>query len=122
MKKISKILFIDDDPDFLNLASRLLKINNYDVQTAISGNHALKVISDTQFDLILCDVSMPDGDGPYLLSQLRKNNLLHSSHFVFLTGFQHNRNELLNLGAEDVLNKPFSIKAIMDLVRKFETT
>jgi two-component system nitrogen regulation response regulator NtrX len=57
------ILLVDDDPNFLELLSRFLQQEGYDVKTAANGWEALLVLDQDPIDLILLDVMMPGMDG-----------------------------------------------------------
>ena len=74
-RPVRRVLVVDDDPDMLRLFERMLGLceGNLQVETASSGKQALEVLGTTHFDVMLLDVLMPDGDGWYVLEQVRAN-------------------------------------------------
>lgn len=81
-----KILIVDDDREFLRLATaNLKKTNIYEVKVGFSGNVVLSLALEFKPDLILLDVLMPDMDGGEVASQLRAHPELKDIRVVFLT-------------------------------------
>ncbi len=68
----SKILVIDDEPDFRELIQSQLEIQGYSVLTAGDGEAGLELAIKESPDLIICDIRMPNRDGYSVLSTLRK--------------------------------------------------
>ena len=67
----AKVLLVDDEPSLRAVYPQVLA-HDYDVSVAASGREALAVLVDRpDFDVILCDLSMPDMDGPALYDALR---------------------------------------------------
>jgi CRP-like cAMP-binding protein/ActR/RegA family two-component response regulator len=87
----------------------ILKLANYEVITANSGQAGIELVQETNPDLILCDVMMPDLDGYGVLHVLTKVPSTANIPFIFLTA----KNDLkdfrtgMNLGADDFITKPF---------------
>lgn len=112
-----KILIVDDEPDILELVSETLQDHGYFVETAKSGNQALQKTSIQNYDLIVSDIMMPDGDGIYLVDELKK--LHEKSPYIFImTGFSnYSKQEALNKGVNEVFQKPFNFS---DFVQKVD--
>lgn len=80
------LLIVDDEIGLARGLARLLRRDGYSVDTASNGRQALVMLETQKYDLLLCDLRMPELDGPglYRAVALRWPYLL--SHFVFLTG------------------------------------
>ena len=86
-KNIS-ILLVDDEPFILNLTSKILNNLGYEnLKTAQDGNSALLklVTSNSPFDLIICDMNMPEMDGITMLKRLHNDFSLPEANIVMLT-------------------------------------
>jgi len=101
-----KILVIEDDSVTLSLISILLKSANYDVAEANNGKEGLETLLESDFDLVLCDIEMPEIDGYTVLKSARKSGF--KKPFIFLSGRDKREDHQggMNLGADDYLTKP----------------
>lgn len=108
-----KILVVDDEPDMLELLQYLFKKFNFSVHTASSGNEAWEFLKDdNDFNLVLTDVRMPNGDGVELAKKIRAKNPTKPS-ILFMSGFSDLLNEeIYNIGAEGKFTKPFDNNAV----------
>ncbi len=108
MKK--RILFIDDEPNFLEGLKRMLhrQCNVWDVYSTHSVDAALDEISKVAFDAVISDVTMPGKDGFELLRILKDSETTKDIPVVILTGRDdHNlKSRALEMGATDLLSKP----------------
>ena len=83
---ILKVFIIDDDKFLLNMYSIKFSKNNFEVDSATSGEEALKKLKGGYNpDIILLDIVMPGMDGFEILSHIRKDNLAPSASVVMLT-------------------------------------
>lgn len=105
-----KILVIDDEPDVLVLVERILQEENYLVRTAETAEDALKLIDEDLPTVVIADINLPGMNG------LDFFKLVRSKHpqipFVFLSGLTDEFDKVLGLelGAEDYITKPFSVR------------
>ena len=101
-----RLLLVDDEEMFLEYLSKRLISHNFQVTTCRSGEEALELISDADFDVAIIDVIMPGIDGIETLREIKKIRPLIEA--IILTGraFQEAGVEGLNLGAYDSLKKP----------------
>ncbi|MDR1104819.1 MAG: DNA-binding response regulator [Treponema sp.] len=109
-----RILIVDDDEDFLEMAESFLE-GDYETALAASGRGALELLAgDYTPDLILLDVSMPDMNGYETLRNIRALGNAAGVPVMFLTGVNETAAELrgLELGAVDYITKPF-VKEIL---------
>ena len=102
------ILLVDDDEDFLALASRWLKAD-YTVAALRSGQKALQYLEGDRPDLVLLDYEMPEMDGPAVLERIRAMPGLRSLPVVFLTGTDDRENIKR---AEDLRPEGFLLKTM----------
>lgn len=111
-----KILIVDDEPVIRENLTELLSEHGYEIKEAESGIAAMKLIDKERFDLIISDVKMPDGDGMFLLEEVRENCSYHPG-FILLTGFADiSVEQALNCGADLYLSKPNALDVLEDKV------
>ncbi|MFK7761880.1 MAG: response regulator [Roseobacter sp.] len=106
------LLIVDDDERIRMLLQKFLMRNGFLVTTARSADHARRILSGLDFDLIVLDVMMPGEDGMELTRSLRETNPVP---ILLLTakGDTTNRIEGLEAGADDYLPKPFEPKELL---------
>jgi DNA-binding response OmpR family regulator len=117
---MKKILVCDDDPVTLNIVCAKLKNENLgDVIQAIDGKQGIELVSGNHFDLIITDLQMPSQTGLdlslYVRKQLKKNTpiIVLSSE-----GLENVVLEAFEIGVNDFVTKPFSVKELIDKVKK----
>lgn len=112
------ILIVDDDIDLCEILSFNLSTQGYNVHVAHSALDALKLINNG-IDLILLDVMMPGMSGFEFARVLKDDSLWSSIPIIFLTAKDTEGDMLqgFNLGADDYIAKPFSIKEVMARVK-----
>lgn len=105
------ILTVDDADDILTSCHLALIDAGYLAYEANSVETAFQLAQRHVPDLILCDVNMPDGGGRELLKRIRNDPTMTSKQFVFMSGdsFDSSTRLAMELGADDVLTKPFSL-------------
>jgi signal transduction histidine kinase len=105
-----RILFIDDEQFVLDGFKRLLREfrHKWEMEFAISGKEALKMVQEKEFDAIITDIRMPEMSGLELLERLQADEKTKKIPVVILTGLDERtlKRQALNLGAVDLLNKP----------------
>ena len=83
---LERILIIDDEPSMVRALARLLARDGYIVATARNGRHALAALQGQGYDVILCDLRMPELDGRAFYTQLQQRAPLLCQRVIFLTG------------------------------------
>jgi len=107
-----KILVIEDDNAITSLLQRALKEEGYSVDVSNDALEGEYLALNFEYDLIILDWMMPQKDGIDILKVLRDNNI--KTPVIFLTAKDrvNDKVEALNLGADDYLTKPFSLKEL----------
>ena len=107
---MKRILFVDDEPNFLNGIRRMLRSerDTWDLHFAQSAQEGLDMAVETSFDVIVSDVQMPNMSGLDLVEALRADDRTKNTPVVILTGNAELdlKRRALDLGATDLLNKP----------------
>jgi len=109
-RDLSKILYVEDDPDIQVVAQMALEmVGGFTVSICSSGQEAIEKAANFQPDMILLDVMMPGMDGPTTLANLRTIEGLQSTPAVFMTAkvMPSDIERYKGLGAVDVIVKPF---------------
>ena len=110
MSELSRILYVEDDPDIQSVAQLALEaIGGFTVYLSASGADGLATAAREHPDLILLDVMMPGMDGPTTLAALRADPALAGIPVVFVTAKVQPTevSHLTSLGALGVVAKPF---------------
>jgi len=110
------ILIVDDELSVTNLLVYNLRKVNYQVRVATNGREALRLARETRPDLILLDVMIPEIDGLDVCRELRKTS---STPVIMITarGEEVDRIVGLELGADDYVCKPFSMRELMARIK-----
>ncbi len=116
MKK--RILVVDDEKDIVEVLQYNLRKEGYEVITAYTGKDALKKI-DKKTDLVILDVMMPEIDGIEVCRRIKADPVLERIPVIFLTAKNTEVDEILGLeiGADDYLIKPVSIRKILAKIK-----
>ncbi len=106
------ILIIEDDENINSLLCNILKQNGYEVQSVFNGWEGYELAMQNEYSLILMDLMLPMKSGEEILCGLRKKK---STPVIVLSAKNavYNRIELLRLGADDFICKPFDIDEVV---------
>jgi DNA-binding response OmpR family regulator len=114
----ARILIVEDSPLVTDAFSILLRESGYDVDVAGTIAEAVEVTKTRPADLILLDISLPDGDGLELLDQLREQKSLPKATLAMTGhGDSRTRQRCLDAGCAEVFLKPVGIS---ELLRRIE--
>ena len=118
MKQNARILVVDDEQDLLEILKFNLETEGYEVVTATSAEDALQ-LDIASFDLMLLDVMMGGMSGFAMARQLKDNPATAQVPIIFLTARDTENDTVtgFNLGADDYISKPFSLREVMVRVR-----
>jgi CheY-like chemotaxis protein len=114
------ILIIDDEPGIVSALAYLLRRDGYQVDTASNGRLALEKLQGGAYDLILCDLRMPELDGPGLYRELEEHLPHLLRRMIFLTGdtLSPEAREFLATAGVARLNKPFRAAEVRRAVQQ----
>lgn len=103
------VLVVDDTPDNIDILVETLK-GDYRVKAALNGQMALRITQESQPDIILLDVMMPEMDGYEVCRRLKADYLTRNIPVIFVTAKISVEDELygLEVGAVDYITKPIS--------------
>ena len=116
--KTTRILVVDDEEDLCEILRFNLEIEGYTVDTAFSAEDALQM-DLAVYDLLLLDVMMGEISGFKMAHMLQQDPQTASIPIIFLTA-KDTENDLLtgfNLGADDYISKPFSIRQVIARIK-----
>jgi DNA-binding response OmpR family regulator len=113
----NRILAVDDDRDILKVLKANLQLHEYEVDTADNWTKAQELISETPPDLILLDLTLPDGDGIEICRHLRKE--LPQIPIIMLTAKDKVSDKVIGLesGADDYVVKPFETLELLARIK-----
>lgn len=108
-----KILIIEDEAAIAKSIKNYFKANDVHCEEANNFKDALTKIDMYDYDCILLDLMLPDGDGFDLLRHLKKNNKTEGVIIISAKETLDSRLEGFNLGADDYLTKPFHLSELL---------
>ena len=116
----SKILVVEDEQDIRDLLVFNLQKNGFNVQAVDNGEKALSLIRTDNFDLILLDLMIPGISGFDLTRILKNDDETSEVPIIMLTakGEESDIVKGLEIGAQDYITKPFSLKVLMARISK----
>jgi two-component system response regulator HydG len=116
--KGKSILIVDDDQVILKSLKGVLNIEGYHVDTAGTGQEAIKKFQAKFYNLTLLDIKLPDMDGTKLLSNIHQTEPKMMK--IMVTGYPEldNAVQSLNLGADAYLMKPVNPKMLLKVVKE----
>ncbi len=114
------ILVVDDSPDNLAMISLDLQQQNYRVVTAINGEDAIKIAAQTNPDLILMDINLPELDGLAATRRIRDIDTLKGVPVVALTAFgtEGFQRAAYDVGVDGYLTKPIDLDRMHQLIAR----
>lgn len=112
-----KILIIEDEPELLELTKNALEKERYVVEVAANYRQAMEKIGVYDYECILLDIMLPDGDGLTLLNELKKMRKRDSVIIVSARGSVEDKIQGLELGADDYLAKPFHLSELIARIK-----
>jgi DNA-binding NtrC family response regulator len=113
-----KVLFVDDEEDFVRTMAERMQMRDLGGDVALSGAQALAMVEEEQPDVMVLDLRMPGMDGMEVLRRVKREH--PEVEVVVLTGHGsvQDEAEARRLGAFDYLQKPVDMAVLMETVRK----
>ncbi len=112
-----KILLVEDDRDIRKLLSLHLGDEGYTLDVAGDGQRGLELIGSNTYDLLILDIMLPGPDGLEILKKVRKKDRYTPVMMLTAKTSELDRVVGLELGADDYLTKPFSIRELLARVK-----
>lgn len=118
MKNKIDILAIDDEQVILDSIRKLCSLENWRVDTALDVKTALKKMSQISYELIICDIMLPEIDGFQFLKKAQEMN--NRTPIVITSGFASYQNAVKALynGALDFIPKPFTVEELLSVIMR----
>lgn len=112
-----KVLIVDDDEDLVELlVDAFERDGRFDIRTANNGFDAGMQVKEFRPDLVVLDVMLPDINGKEVCQRVRSDQTLESVQIICISGMveQDKVQDLRDAGANDFIQKPFNIDALME--------
>lgn len=106
------ILVVEDDPDINGLLHKMLQGRGYHVHSAFSGSEASMCLDQYDFHLVLLDLMLPGFTGEELITKIRAAKTMPII-VISAKGEQDTKIDVLQLGADDFITKPFDISEVI---------
>jgi two-component system, OmpR family, response regulator VicR len=116
-----RVVYIEDEPEMVDLVRLILKRKNYEVIGANGGREGLEMVRRLLPDVVLLDLMMPDMDGWEVYQQLKAEANTRDIPVIVITAKAQNIDKVLGLHiakVNDYISKPFSPKELVDSLEK----
>lgn len=109
---MARILIVEDDTEINSLLKEHLSEKGYETVSVYDGLHVLDYIQEKQIDLVLLDIMLPFKSGDTVLAEIRSR---FTVPVIILSakGTTQNKIDLLQLGADDYVTKPFDLEEVL---------
>lgn len=118
MTSAERLLIIDDEPALRHLLRTILEEEGYQVDEAENGQRGLELVSTKTFDLILCDIRMPELDGMGFIKKALTNNPALTIIMMSAYGSLETALQCMQHGAYDYISKPFRPDEVTLTIKK----
>lgn len=110
---MKRLLLLEDDMALNETICDYFESLDYEMIPAYSGDTALALIYEKQFDLLLLDVNVPDINGFDILKEVRKQNITIPAIFITSLNSMENLEDGYDSGCDDYIKKPFMLKELL---------
>lgn len=119
LQQNKRILIIDDDEAVLKMVGELLKQvdDRFEIRSTTSGYDACIHVGNWNPDLVILDLHLPDIDGKKVFQSMAKGQLNRRMKFLAVSGYPDAIHEIMELGCDDHLSKPFDFKQLIAKVK-----
>jgi DNA-binding response OmpR family regulator len=114
---VTRILVVEDDPAILRGLAETLRRESYDVLTAADGETGYRLVREKHPDLLILDLMLPKLSGYEICRKMRSEGLRTPILILTARGDEGDRVLGLDLGADDYVSKPFSLRELLARVR-----
>ncbi|HEY7183776.1 MAG TPA: sigma-54 dependent transcriptional regulator [Blastocatellia bacterium] len=112
------VLIVDDEKSIRLALETGLSLDGFSVSSARSGREAISAARSQKFDVVVCDIFMPDGDGLDFVRELRARDNHTPVVLITAQGSLELAMEAVTAGASDFIAKPFEVGALAELLRR----
>jgi DNA-binding response OmpR family regulator len=121
-KDITKVLIVEDDPDFAESLMIALGVRNCHVEIARTGEEAVRKFRNLCYDIAFIDIKLPGKNGVESLAEIR--GFCPAAKVVMMTGFSEATvlDKARQAGAIDILRKPFRLKEMFSYIDHIENS
>lgn len=118
---MTKVLVIDDDKPIRRTLSEILSFEKYEVDTAENGYEGLKLLKNQKYDVVFCDIKMPQIDGLEVLEKAIEMGI--EVPFVMISGHGNIQTAVssLKMGAFDFIEKPLDLNMLLNVIKSAES-
>ena len=120
-KSPQNIVYIEDDPEMIDLVTLILNRRGFVVKGAHGGKQGLEMVMQEKPDLVLLDLMMPDLDGWDLYQQFKSNETTKDIPIIIITAKSQPIDRVLGLyiaKVDDYISKPFHPQELLDSIEK----
>ncbi len=116
-RSLVRLLIVDDEEIMRQFLNEVLKDEGYEIDLAASGKEALRRMNESEYDIVLTDIVMPELDGLGVVAATK--DLSYNPSVIVMTGYASMETavESMKLGAADYITKPFNIDQIRIIVK-----
>ncbi len=113
------VLIVDDEPDILRLLEYNLQKEGFRIVSATTGAEALKRVRKGDIDLVVLDLMLPEVDGYEVIRRMKAREETNNIPVIMLTAKSEEVDRVLGLelGADDYVTKPFSVRELMARIK-----
>ena len=125
---IAKILIVEDEPDIRDTLNYNFEKEGFKVLSSPDGKSALKLLENNEPNIVILDLMLPDMSGLDLCRQVKNDKKLSNTSIIMLTAKSEEVDRIVGfeLGADDYVTKPFSVRELIlrvkVLIKKHTTT
>ena len=115
-----KILIVDDEPDCCNDLGKFLTRIDHEITKAYNAKEAIQKIKNDNFNVIICDVNMPEINGIEFVTKVKERKI--KSHVILISGLSEVAESInaIDLGVYDFITKPVDLNKLVGLIDKIE--
>ena len=116
-KPEQRVLWVDDEPDLLEMARALLESDGHLIDTAESADEALRLMAERSYSVVFADIPMPRMSGRELFKIVKER--YPQTPFVYATSYWNDEvwDDVVNGGVRDFIYKPFTVGSVLATVR-----
>ena len=118
---LKKLLYIEDDPESLEMMADVVKYHGYHFLGASRGIEGIRIATQEKPDLILMDINLPDMSGFEVTTLLKSIKSLENTPIIALSAHTHDeaRDRTIIAGCEGFISKPINIAQFLKLVDEY---